>query len=42
MADLRAIEDQEPWRLVDEDEGSGGPALPPSLPCEPGHVDARS
>ena len=38
MANLRAVEDQEPQRLVDEDR----PALPPSLPYEPGHEDAKS
>ena len=38
MTNLRAVEDQESQRLVDEDR----PALPPSLPYEPGHEDARS
>ena len=38
VANLRAVEDQEPWRLVDEDRR----ALPPSLPYEPGHEDARA
>ena len=38
MANLRAVEDQEPRRLVNEDR----PALPPCLPYEPGHEDARS